>query len=202
MVFHNRILHFKCGNVKLKLVWDFKVLLKGEKMLSALIYRVCVMIQKVFGIHHSSKCSPLLLQALTCRHNKRPFIERVQGMRHFARPKANFLGCSLLEGWGKAAQTVWSLLFPHCVGTSCHPGSADWITVILRKMTPGAVKSVYVAAQLFFLWKVTWYYTQLFKSLGANYFFFFGKKIQQRFIKLIKSDNKDIYNVAKDFYTK
>ncbi len=150
MVFHNRILHFKCGNVKLKLVWDFIVLLKGEKMLSALIYRVCVMIQKVFGIHHSSKCSPLLLQALTCRHNKRPFIERVQGMRHFARPKANFLGCSLLEGWGKAAQTVWSLLFPHCVGTSCHPGSADWITVILRKMTPGAVKSVYVAAQLFF----------------------------------------------------
>ncbi len=30
---------------------DFEVLLKGEKMLSALIYRVCVMIQKVFGIH-------------------------------------------------------------------------------------------------------------------------------------------------------
>lgn len=75
-------------------------------MLSALIYRVCVMIQKVCGIHHSSKCSPLLLQALTCRHNKRPFIERVRGMRHFSRPKATFLGCSLVEGWRKAAQTV------------------------------------------------------------------------------------------------
>ncbi len=72
-------------------------------------------------------------------------------------------------------------------------------------MTPGAVKSVYVAAQFFFPWKVTWYYTQLFKSLGANNFFFFERKyifIQQRFIKLIKSDSKDIYNVTKDFYTK
>ncbi len=102
-------------------------------------------------------------------------IEWVRAFGAFCTSEGNILGCSLVEGWGKLHKLSEVCCSHTSVRTSCHPGSADWITVIgvrwLREPW-----NLYMWLHSFFPWKVMWY-TQLFKSLGVRFFLFLKENI-------------------------